>query len=216
MECDGGVYRLVTAHERKLSANSAQSAGRALVIRGIKVIMRPLTGFARGPSLPPPVDPPVTAVVIGTVLPESPEASRVMSETEQRQGPSPRPLTPAEAGGFDDDEPPGKPRRHPLWQDVPDHQWDDWRWQSQNAIRSVRQLRDLLPFTPGGAGSHRRPRRRVQARHPAVLLLAHRPRRPERPDPAAVGDHRRWKPRTRRATSWKTRSKRTRTRRSPG
>jgi lysine 2,3-aminomutase len=31
---------------------------------------------------------------------------------------------------------------------VPDHQWDDWRWQSQNAIRSVRQLRNLLKFTP--------------------------------------------------------------------
>src|SRR5262249_23719735 len=29
---------------------------------------------------------------------------------------------------------------------VPDHLWDDWRWQSQNAIRSVRQLRELLPF----------------------------------------------------------------------
>src|SRR5262245_27508005 len=39
------------------------------------------------------------------------------------------------------------PRRHSLWQDVPDHQWDDWRWQSQNAIRSVRQLRTLLAFT---------------------------------------------------------------------
>jgi lysine 2,3-aminomutase len=31
---------------------------------------------------------------------------------------------------------------------VPDHLWDDWRWQSQNAIRSVRQLRTLLPFSP--------------------------------------------------------------------
>jgi lysine 2,3-aminomutase len=39
-------------------------------------------------------------------------------------------------------------RRHPLWQSVPDHQWDDWRWQSQNAIRSVRQLRTLLRFSP--------------------------------------------------------------------
>src|SRR6516162_8175352 len=50
--------------------------------------------------------------------------------------------------GIEEDEPPGKPRRHPLWRNVPDHQWDDWRWQSQNAIRSVRQLRDLLPFSP--------------------------------------------------------------------
>src|SRR5438128_8529381 len=51
-------------------------------------------------------------------------------------------------GSFDDEEPPSKPRRHPLWRNVPKKQWDDWRWQSQNAIRSVRQLRELLPFSP--------------------------------------------------------------------
>ena len=50
-------------------------------------------------------------------------------------------------GGTPDDEPPSRPRRHPQWQDVPDHQWDDWKWQQANAIRSVRQLRSLLPFT---------------------------------------------------------------------
>ena len=50
--------------------------------------------------------------------------------------------------GFDEEEPPSKPRRHPLWRKVPKKQWDDWRWQSQNAIRSVRQLRDLIPFSP--------------------------------------------------------------------
>ena len=33
---------------------------------------------------------------------------------------------------------------HPLWRDVPHHQWDDWRWQSQNAVRSVRQLREFF------------------------------------------------------------------------
>jgi len=70
-----------------------------------------------------------------------------MSETEERTGfhaphaPS-RPTT-----GADEDEPPGKSRRHPLWRDVPDSQWNDWRWQSQNAIRSVRQLRNVLPFS---------------------------------------------------------------------
>ena len=52
-----------------------------------------------------------------------------------------------ECCSFDDEEPPGKPKRHPLWRKVPKRQWDDWRWQSQNAIRSVRQLRDLLPFS---------------------------------------------------------------------
>ena len=49
---------------------------------------------------------------------------------------------------FEDDEPPSRSRRHPLWQDVPDEQWDDWRWQTQNSIRSVRQLRTLLRFAP--------------------------------------------------------------------
>jgi lysine 2,3-aminomutase len=70
-----------------------------------------------------------------------------MSESEERTGLEPQPCHEAK-GGIEEDEPPGKPRRHPLWRDVPDHQWDDWRWQSQHAIRSVRQLRDLLTFTP--------------------------------------------------------------------
>jgi lysine 2,3-aminomutase len=61
--------------------------------------------------------------------------------------PEPRPLAPADVARGEDDEPPS-PRRHPVWHDVPDHQWDDWRWQTQNSVRSVRQLRTLLPFTP--------------------------------------------------------------------
>ena len=67
-----------------------------------------------------------------------------MNETEERTGVD----FPAKEYGIDEDEPPGKPRRHPLWRNVPDKQWDDWRWQAQNAIRSVRQLRELLPFAP--------------------------------------------------------------------
>jgi lysine 2,3-aminomutase len=70
-----------------------------------------------------------------------------MNESEERNGLVPRSV-PRTLNGVDEEEPPGKPRRHPQWQDVPDSQWDDWRWQSQNAIRSVRQLRNLLPFTP--------------------------------------------------------------------
>lgn len=62
------------------------------------------------------------------------------------------PPAPAAANnGHEDDEPPSRPgptsaRRHPAWADVPDHQWDDWRWQTANAVRSVRQLRTLLPL----------------------------------------------------------------------
>lgn len=55
---------------------------------------------------------------------------------------------PAEQFCGEDEEPPGKSRRHPLWRDIPDHQWNDWRWQSQNAIRSIRQLKGLIRFTP--------------------------------------------------------------------
>src|SRR5262245_18385050 len=69
-----------------------------------------------------------------------------MSESEERTGLDPR-TVPETARGVEEVEPPGKLRRHPLWRDVPDHLWDDWRWQSQNAIRSVRQLRKLLPFS---------------------------------------------------------------------
>ena len=48
---------------------------------------------------------------------------------------------------FDDDEPPSTSRRHPTWESVPQRQWDDWKWQMQNAVRSVRQLRTLLEFS---------------------------------------------------------------------
>jgi lysine 2,3-aminomutase len=45
------------------------------------------------------------------------------------------------------EEPPGKPRRHIRWQDVPQDQWDDWRWQMQNAIRTTSQLGEFFPYT---------------------------------------------------------------------
>ncbi len=69
-----------------------------------------------------------------------------MNEPIERTSMVARPMTTAPAVG-DDEEPPSQARRLPIWRDVPDHLWEDWRWQSQNAIRSVRQLRDLLPFT---------------------------------------------------------------------
>ena len=65
--------------------------------------------------------------------------------------PEPRLLAPAtgpDSPRAEDDEPPSSPRRHPAWRDVPDHLWDDWRWQTQNSVRSVRQLRHLLAFSP--------------------------------------------------------------------
>jgi lysine 2,3-aminomutase len=69
-----------------------------------------------------------------------------MSESEERTGVDSRTVRQTTCG-IEEEEPPGKPKRHTLWRDVPDHLWNDWRWQSQNAIRSVRQLRNLLPFS---------------------------------------------------------------------
>ena len=70
-----------------------------------------------------------------------------MNVMEERTGLSSQRTNVMECG-FEEEEPPGKPKRHPLWRNVPKKQWDDWRWQSQNAIRSIRQLRELLPFSP--------------------------------------------------------------------
>jgi lysine 2,3-aminomutase len=70
-----------------------------------------------------------------------------MIESDARHPLADRSATPA-VSGFEDDEPPSQPTRHPAWTDVPAEQWDDWRWQTQNAVRSVRQLRHLLAFTP--------------------------------------------------------------------
>ena len=70
-----------------------------------------------------------------------------MNEADERNGSAPRSAQPT-LSGVEEEEPPGKPRRHPVWADVPQHLWDDWRWQSQHAIRTVRQLRQLLSFTP--------------------------------------------------------------------
>src|SRR4051812_8404756 len=74
------------------------------------------------------------------------EVAPRMFEPEARSFTSP--VVP-DVNGYEDDEPPSRSStRLSLWNDVPDHQWDDWRWQTQNSIRSVRQLRTLLPFAP--------------------------------------------------------------------
>ncbi|HWE36825.1 MAG TPA: KamA family radical SAM protein [Isosphaeraceae bacterium] len=57
-------------------------------------------------------------------------------------GPNPNPdATPATTAT------PARSPRHPAWADVPDRDWGDWRWQSQHAVRTPRQLAELLPFS---------------------------------------------------------------------
>ena len=53
----------------------------------------------------------------GTNRPQ--EVTRCMFESDARR-PTADNRRPRAASGFEDEEPPGKPRRHPLWEDVPD------------------------------------------------------------------------------------------------
>jgi lysine 2,3-aminomutase len=49
------------------------------------------------------------------------------------------------------EEPPGTRqeqhgRRHSHWESIPNHLWQDWRWQRQHAVRTTAQLAELLPL----------------------------------------------------------------------
>jgi lysine 2,3-aminomutase len=56
------------------------------------------------------------------------------------------------------EEPPGKPKvanralvrtpRPALWADVPDEQWDDWRWQLAHRLNSLEELSQIINLTP--------------------------------------------------------------------
>jgi lysine 2,3-aminomutase len=56
------------------------------------------------------------------------------------------------------EEPPGKPEatnralvrtpRPALWADVPDEQWDDWRWQLAHRLNSLDELSQIINLTP--------------------------------------------------------------------
>ena len=52
---------------------------------------------------------------------------------------------PAQALGLD-----GRPavsRRAPLWQDVPDEKWNDWRWQLSNRVNDLTEIEQVLNLT---------------------------------------------------------------------
>jgi lysine 2,3-aminomutase len=38
--------------------------------------------------------------------------------------------------------------RAPVWADVPDEQWDDWRWQLSHRLNTLDELRQILRLTP--------------------------------------------------------------------
>ena len=63
---------------------------------------------------------------------------------------------------------------HPKWNDVPEEQWDDWRWQMQNAIRTTSQLAEFFSYGPQEFAALESLEAEVQAGDPALLLLADR------------------------------------------
>ena len=46
--------------------------------------------------------------------------------------------------------PDGRPavsRRAPIWEDVPDTQWNDWRWQLSNRVNDLAEIERVLELT---------------------------------------------------------------------
>lgn len=41
-----------------------------------------------------------------------------------------------------------KSRRFGLFQDVPDERWNDWKWQVQNRIETLDDLKKYIALTP--------------------------------------------------------------------
>ena len=41
-----------------------------------------------------------------------------------------------------------KSRRFGLFQDIPDEQWNDWKWQVQNRIETLDDLKKYIALTP--------------------------------------------------------------------
>ena len=59
----------------------------------------------------------------------------------------------------EDDEPPAAKRRPVPWHDIPDAQWNDWRWQLAHRIHSGEELKRFLDLTPEeelGVSAHHR------------------------------------------------------------
>ena len=42
----------------------------------------------------------------------------------------------------------GKSRRNGLFLDVPDEQWNDWKWQVKNRVETVEDLKKYMELTP--------------------------------------------------------------------
>ena len=60
--------------------------------------------------------------------------------------------------------PDGRPavsRRAPIWDDVPDEKWNDWRWQLSNRVNDLEEIEAILE--PDRRGARRACRRRTSS-----------------------------------------------------
>ncbi|MCX5979633.1 MAG: hypothetical protein NTV67_03305, partial [Chloroflexi bacterium] len=55
------------------------------------------------------------------------------------------PRDPAKALGADGL--PLRSRRAPKWKDIPNEQWDDWRWQLSNRVNTLEEIGEILELT---------------------------------------------------------------------
>ena len=42
---------------------------------------------------------------------------------------------------------PAVSRRAPIWEDVPDEKWNDWRWQLSNRVNDLEEIEQILNLT---------------------------------------------------------------------
>ena len=42
---------------------------------------------------------------------------------------------------------PARSRRAPLWADVPDEKWDDWRWQLSHRVNELAEIEQIMELT---------------------------------------------------------------------
>ena len=75
--------------------------------------------------------------------PAPPPRPRTASARSTLPGSIPR--DPAQTLGPDGQ--PARSRRAPLWEDVPDEKWNDWKWQLSNRINSFEEVGQVLNLT---------------------------------------------------------------------
>ena len=79
-------------------------------------------------------------------------------------------------------------KRAPIYADVPDEKWNDWRWQLSHRLNTAEEIEKVIhpdrQRAQGAANAGPVPRG-----YHALLYLPDRPGRPERPGPQAGHSH---------------------------